>query len=57
MSLLSTFIQNNVLKALEAEFLAHAPEMQAVLVDEVSAFANQVLAWAEGKLSQPQPKE
>lgn len=54
MSLLSSFIQNNLLKALEDEFLSHEPEMQAALVKEVSALANQALAWVESKI---QPKE
>lgn len=58
MSLLSSFIQNQLLKALEAEFALHAPEVQAVIVTEVTNFANQALQWVEAKLNDiQQPKE
>jgi len=50
MSLLSSFIQNQLLKALEAEFVAHVPEMQQVIVGEVEAFANQALEWVKDKV-------
>ena len=50
MSLLSSFIQNQLLKALEAEFVAHAPEMQEVIVSEVESFANQAMDWVKDKL-------
>lgn len=58
MSLLSSFIQNQLLKAIESEFSAHAPEMQAVILNEMNLFANQSLAWVESKLHiTPQAKE
>jgi hypothetical protein len=59
MSLLSSFIQNQLLKALEAEFLTHTPDVQQFLAQEASQLANQMLQWAENKLDklQPQPKE
>ena len=59
MSLLSSFIQNQLIKALEAEFLSHAPDVQQFLANEASQLANQMLQWAENKLEklEPQPKE
>jgi len=54
MSLLSSFIQNHLIKAIEAEFVTHAPEIQQAIVGEVQAFANEALQWVESKLS-PKP--
>lgn len=50
MSLLSTFIQKQLLKALEDEFVAHEPDIQATILSEVEAFANQALSWVNSKL-------
>lgn len=50
MSLLSSFIQNQLLKAIEAEFVAHAPDIQQTIVGEVQAFANDALQWVESKI-------
>jgi hypothetical protein len=56
MSLLSSFVQNQLLKAIETEFAAHAPDIQEAIVAEVQAFANQALQWVESKLNQQPPK-
>jgi hypothetical protein len=50
MSLLSVFIAEHVVKSLEQEFLKHAPELQAKLLEEVSQFSGQVLSWVATKL-------
>lgn len=50
MSLLSSFIRNQLLKAVEEEFASHIPEMQAVVLDEVSSFGTECLHWVNEKL-------
>jgi hypothetical protein len=57
MSLLSSFIRNHLLAAVEAEFSAHAPEVQSTIVNEVNAFASEALAWVDGKLKIAAPEE
>lgn len=51
MSLLSNFIRNNLLKALEEELIEMAPELQAVAVRELKELGQQVVEWAETKLN------
>jgi hypothetical protein len=51
MSLLSQFIANHVVAALEAQLLAHAPDVQAAFLAELQAFSGQVNAWLEAKLA------
>lgn len=51
MSLLSSFIVNHVVKALEAELVEHLPEMQQKFLNEVSEFVKVVSDWVETKLS------
>lgn len=51
MSLLSSFIINNIIKALEAEFLSHMPELQQAFLDEVSVLVKEISDWVESKLS------
>lgn len=53
MSLLSAFIANHVVKALETQLVAHEPELQQVFLNEVSAFVGTVANWVNEKL---QPK-
>jgi len=55
MSLLSSFIQNQLLKALEAEFAAHSGDLQAAFVAEVEAFTNEVLSWVKDKIEPTPP--
>jgi len=51
MSLLSSFIRNQLLKAVEKEFVDHAPDMQALIVKEIGEFASECVAWVESKVS------
>ena len=51
MSLLSNFIRNNLIKALEEELVAQAPELQAVAIQELKELGQQVIEWAEIKLN------
>jgi hypothetical protein len=51
MSLLSSFIQNQLLKAIEAEFQAHSGEIQSLIVNEVKAFAGKATEWVNNKIS------
>lgn len=54
MSLLSSFIQKNLIKAIEAEFIAHAPEIQEIILLEIESFGNLALSWVHSKLN-PKP--
>ncbi len=51
MSLLSSFIRDHLIKAVENEFIAHVPDIQAVIIGEVKAFADEALEWVNEKLS------
>lgn len=51
MSLISSFLINHLVPALEKAFIAHEPEAQAAFLDEVKVIADQVAAWIESKLS------
>ncbi len=51
MSLLSTFIRNNLIKALEEELLSHSPELKDLALREVRELGQQVVEWAEKKLN------
>jgi hypothetical protein len=55
MSLISTFISNNILNILENAFIAHEPEMQSALLSEVQTFSSQLVTWIESKISVAQP--
>lgn len=55
MSLLSSFIQNQLIKAIEAEFINHSADMQAIIVNEVKSFIEQGAAWVESKINHQQP--
>lgn len=58
MSLLSEYVQKEFLKSLEAEFIAHAPDLQKVIINEIQVFAADLTTWIESKMdSQPKPKE
>lgn len=50
MSLLSTFISTQLIKALEHEFVNHEPEMQALILNEVQAFVSEAVAWVQSKM-------
>lgn len=51
MSLLSTFISTQLIKALEHEFVNHAPEIQQVIIQELQDFLAQGAAWIENKVN------
>lgn len=51
MSLLSNFIRNNLIKALEAELIDLAPDLKALALRELKELGNQVVEWAEEKLN------
>lgn len=55
MSLLSSFIQNQLVKALEAEFVAHSGDIQAAFVGEVESFATELLSWVKNKVDPTPP--
>lgn len=57
MSLLSSFITNQLIKSLESEFIAHEPELKDAFVNEVSVAVADVVAWVNSKLSSSQPVE
>jgi hypothetical protein len=51
MSLLSSFISNQLIKAIENEFVNHSPEIQATIISEIQAFLAEGAAWVESKIS------
>lgn len=51
MSLLSNFIKNNLLKALEDELIDLAPQLQAAAIKELKELGQQVVNWSEKKLN------
>lgn len=51
MSLLSNFIRNNLLKALEEELIDLTPELKAMALRELKELGVQVVQWAEEKLN------
>jgi hypothetical protein len=53
MSLLSSFISTQLIKALENEFINHSPEIQATIISEIQAFLAEGAAWVESKLGNP----
>jgi len=50
MSLLSSFIRNQLLKGIEDEFVSHLPEVQEKIIEEVGDFAQECAAWVKDKL-------
>jgi len=50
MSLLSSFIRNNLIKAIEAELVEAAPHLQEIAIQELRAFADEIIQWTESKL-------
>lgn len=51
MSLISGFIQNQLIKALEAEFVAHSDDLQAAFVGEIKNLVSLIGSWAESKIA------
>jgi hypothetical protein len=54
MSLLSSFVTNQLIKSLEAQFLAHEPELQDAFVNEVAAAVNTIVTWVNEKIAAKQ---
>lgn len=50
MSLLSKFVSEHLLLAIESEFQSHSAELQSKLVDEVKLFADEVNSWIKNKI-------
>lgn len=50
MSLLSSFIANYLVNALEQQFIKHEPEMQEAFLKEVHDFIGVVSGWVHEKL-------
>jgi hypothetical protein len=57
MSLLSSFLISHFIPALESAFVAHEPELQAALLQEVEAFGGQLGVWIASKMDESAPKE
>lgn len=51
MSVLSTFIVNNLIKAFESELVNMTPELKDLSLREIKDLGSQVVAWAEKKLN------
>jgi hypothetical protein len=51
MSLLSNFIKNNLIKALEDELIDMAPELREMAIKEIKELGLQAVQWAEEKLN------
>lgn len=51
MSILSSFIRNQLLKGLEDEFVSHEPEIQEEIVQQIGEFAAECLEWVHSKLN------
>lgn len=50
MSLLSSFIRNNLLKALEEELIDMTPQLKEVALRELRELGQKVVEWAEIKM-------
>ncbi len=50
MSLLSTFVTGHLLHAIETQFVAAEPALQAMLVEEVKELASELSTWLNSKL-------
>lgn len=51
MSLLSSFIRNQLLKGLEEEFVSHESEIQESILEQIEAFASECMEWVNSKLN------
>lgn len=54
MSLISTFITGNLIKMLEAQLVAHEPELQKVFLDEIASAVNAIVSWVNSKIDPTQ---
>jgi hypothetical protein len=51
MSLLSSFIRNQLLKGLEEEFVSHESDIQESILEQIEAFASECMEWVNSKLN------
>lgn len=51
MSLLSSFIRNQLLKGLEEEFVSHESDIQEGILKQIEAFASECMEWVNSKLN------
>lgn len=51
MSLLSSFIRNQLLKAVQEEIAQAAPQLKEVAIQELKDFANEIIKWTEDKVN------
>ena len=56
MSLISSFIKNQFVKAIEDEFSAHSADLQTAFIGQVDAFANELASWVKSKVEPTAPK-
>ena len=57
MSLLPSFITNELIKLLESEFISHEPELKNDFVQDVATAVADVVAWVNSKITTSQPVE
>tara|TARA_R110000868_G_scaffold302646_2_gene563184 strand:+ start:894 stop:1079 length:186 start_codon:yes stop_codon:yes gene_type:complete len=57
MSLLSSFIVNQLVKSLEAQFIAHEAELKDAFVDEIGLAVTSVVEWVNSKIALRPPIE
>lgn len=51
MSLLSSFIRNQLLKAVQEEIANAAPQLKELAIQELREFADEVIKWTETKVN------
>lgn len=54
MSLLSSFVTNQLIKSLEAQFVAHEGDLKDAFVNEVADAVNTVVSWVNDKIAAKQ---
>lgn len=51
MSLLSSFIRNQLLKAVQEEIAQAAPQLKELAIQELRDFADEIIKWTEDKVN------
>lgn len=51
MSLLSNFIRNHLLQAIEQELIDATPQIKEIALRELKEFGGQIIEWAESKMN------
>lgn len=52
MSLLSSFVTEHLITAIEAEFVAHQAEIQEKLIEQAKILADELYKWATAKVEE-----